>query len=78
MGWKPTQKIMFCVNLGKMYENLRKIALCALILQKWRSKSKYRRFFFWEVMFLQFFSGKLGEIWASLEEIWAKMVLEVL
>jgi len=32
-------------NLGKMCENLRKIALCALILQKWHPKSKCRRFF---------------------------------
>jgi len=28
-----------------MCENLYKIALCALILQKWRSKSKCRCFF---------------------------------
>jgi len=61
-----------------MCENLGKIALCALILQKWRSKSKYRRFFFWRLFFFSYFSGKLGEIWGSLEEIWAKMVLEVL
>jgi len=28
-------------------------------------------------VFVSFFSGKLGEMWASLGEIWAKMVLEV-
>jgi len=61
-----------------MCENLRKIAFCALILQKWRPKSKCRRFFFWMSYFLSSFSGKLGEIWASLGEIWTKMVLEVL
>jgi len=61
-----------------MCENLRKIALCALILQKWRPNSKCRRFFFLEVIFLQFFFGQVREIWASLGEIWAKMVVEVL
>jgi len=54
-----------------MCENLRKIALCALILQKRRPNSKCRRFSFFEVMFSGFFSGKLGEIWA-------KMMLEML
>jgi len=56
-------------NLGKMCKNLRKIALYALILQKWRPKSKCTRVFFLEFMFLSSFSGKLGEIWASLREI---------
>jgi len=49
-----------------MYEDLRKIALCALILQKWCPKSKCRRFFFLEVVFLQFFFGQVGEIWAKM------------
>jgi len=42
------------------------MALCALILQKWRPKSKCRCFFVLEVMFLQFFFGQVREIWASL------------
>jgi len=48
-----------------MCENLRKIAVCALILQKWHPKSKCRHFFGDHVS-LKFFSGKLGEIWVSL------------
>jgi len=33
---------------------------------------------FWRSFFFSYFSGRLWEIWASLGEIWAKMVLEVL
>ena len=54
-----------CLNLGKMCENLRKIALWALILQKCLLKSNCRRFVFSEVMFLKFFirqvRGNLGK-----------------
>ena len=50
-----------------MYEKPRKIAVCALILQKWHRKWKCRHFFYLKIMFV---FGKLGEIWA-------KMVLEV-
>jgi len=57
-----------------MLENHRKIAVCALILQKWHPKSKRRRAFcyFFLVVFL-FCSFR-----ASLGEICPKMVLEVL
>jgi len=41
-----------------MCENLRKIALYALILQKWRPKSRCRRFLFWRSCFFSYFSGK--------------------
>jgi len=43
-----------------------------------RNESADVSFFFWRSCFFSFFSGKLREIWASLGEIWAKMVLEVL
>ena len=54
----------FTQNPGKICEYFRKISVCALILQKWHPKSKCRRLFL-EVMlcFIQFFSGKFGEIW---------------
>jgi len=55
----PQNPGKICINLSKMYENLRKIALCVVILQKWRRKSKCRRSFFLEVMFLQFFFGQV-------------------
>jgi len=64
--WWKSFKI--CVNLGKMCENLREIALYALILQKWHPKWKRRRFFLLEVMIFSVFSSKF-------EKIWAKMVL---
>ena len=72
-------------NLWKFGQNLWKRSqnrcrwLSALILQKWHPKSKCRLFcLFGGHDFIWFFSGKLGELWASLGEIWAKMVLEVL
>ena len=68
-------------NLWKFGQNVWKpsqIVLCPLVLQKWRPKSKCRRFFFWRSCFFSSFSDKLREIWASLREIWAEMVLEVL
>jgi len=49
-------------NLCKFGQNVRQPwqnRLCALILQKWRPKSKCRRLFFLEVMFLQFFFGQV-------------------
>jgi len=51
-----------------MCENLRKFAVCALILQRWHPESKCRRFstgghVFWSFLF---FSGRLGEIWAKM------------
>jgi len=53
-----------CGNLDKMCEKLRKIALCALILQKWHLKC--RRFL--EVMFFS----------STWRKILAKMLFEVL
>jgi len=60
-----------CGNLGKMYENHRKIAVCALILQKWHPKWKCRRFFFGDcVCFCSFFGHvrNLGKnaVWSAL------------
>jgi len=55
----PQNPGKICVNFDKMCENFRKIALRALILQKWRPKSKSRCFFFLEVIFLQLFFGQV-------------------
>jgi len=67
--WFDENPGKICENLGKMCENLRKIVLCALILQKWRPKSKCRRFHvFWRSCFFSSFSDKLREIW----EVWGK------
>ena len=73
MWWKSGKKLLKSgqnTDLGKMCENLRKIASCALILQKWRPKSKCRRFYFLEVMFFQFFfwkvRGNLGKFEGNL------------
>ena len=55
-----------CGNFGKICKTVRKIAVCALILQIWHPKSRCRCFFsFIGHVFVLFFSGKLGEIWAS-------------
>jgi len=63
-----------CGNLGKICANLCKIAVCAFIyFTKMAPKMKLKTFF-WR---LCLFSGKLGEDWASLGEIWAKMMLDV-
>jgi len=62
-----------CGNFGKICETVCKIAVCALILQKWHPKSRCRCFFsFIGHVFVLFFSGKLWEIWAS-----STMVLEL-
>ena len=91
--WFDENSGKICVNLGKMCENrfmcfdftkkrfmcfdFTKIALCTLILQKWR-RNQSADVFFWRSCFFSSFLGKLREIWVSLREIWAKMVLEVL
>jgi len=61
-----------------MCENLRGIALYTLILQNGARNESADVSFCWRSCFVQFFSSKLEEIWASLGKIWAKMVLEVL
>jgi len=59
-----------CGNLGKMYENLIKIAVCVLILLKWHPKCVQT--FFWRTyLFLVLFGqvrGNLGKIgaWSAL------------
>ena len=80
---RTTQNLWFgenpgkiCGNLGKLCENVRRIAVCALKFQKWHPESKCRRLLWRSSLYLVIL-GKLGEIWASLGEIWAKMVLEV-
>jgi len=49
----------------EIWAKCRQIAVCALILQKWHPKSKCRPFFGGHV-FIYFFSGKLGKIWAKI------------
>ena len=53
-----------------MCENVRKISECSLILQKWHPKSKWRRFFSEVIILISCF-------WASLGEIWEKIMLAV-
>ena len=62
-----------CGNLGKMCEHLRKIALCALILQKWHPKSKCTLFLFWRSCFFSPFrasQGKFGQVWGKFRQKW--------
>ena len=55
-----------CGNFGKIWETVCKITVCALILQKRHPKSRCRCFFsLIDHVFVLFFSGKWGEIWAS-------------
>ena len=72
--WFDENSGKICVNLGKMCENrfmcfdftkkrfmcfdFTKIALCTLILQKWR-RNQSADVFFLEVMFFQFFFGQV-------------------
>jgi len=73
----PLNPGKICVNLGKMCENLRKNRFVCFDFTKMAPERKVQTFY-WRSCFFSTFSCKLGEIWASLEEIWAKMVLEVL
>ena len=63
-----------CGNFGKICENVRKIAVCVCFdFTKMAPKIKVQTFFsFGGHVFILFFSGKLGEIWAS-----STMVLEL-
>ena len=63
------QNFWFGENPGKMCENVRKIALCALIFTKMAPKTKAQTYFSGSY-FCQVHFGKLGEIWT-------KIVLEV-
>jgi len=58
-------------------ENLRKIALCALLLAKMAPEMKKQTFFPWRSRFYLVLSRQVRAIWASLSEIRATMVLEV-
>jgi len=58
--WNPGQNYG---NLGKMCENLRKITICALILQKWHPQLRCRRFWFFEGYV---FLGNLGKFGGTL------------
>ena len=59
-----------------MCVNFHKIAVCSFESTKMAPKMEVQTFFGGHVLIF-LFSGKLGEIWASLGIIWAKMVLEV-
>ena len=73
--WKSRQNpLKFKQNLWKFWpkrENPVKIAVCALLLQKWHPKQSADVLFFLRSCFYVILFGQVGEIWA-------KMVLELL
>jgi len=60
-----------------MCENVQKIAVCTLILQKWHPNDLQTFIFLRSYFYLAGFGQVRGNLGKGLGEIWAKIMLEV-